>query len=465
MRRLVEVVNRTADLLTQILLGVMVVVVFTQVIFRFFIQQPLSWSEEVARYVFVWIIWIGAAVVVKQGGHPGMDLLTKSFSPRWQRVTEIAMALLYVATLLTVVFTGFGLVLVNMSQPSPAMELPMGIPYAAIPLAAVIMLLNLACYVFFPRPGLPAKGGDRQMGLWLIAGFLILVTFNMPIAYALTVICGIAIVIIPDMPLGLITQRLFTGSDVFILLAVPFFILAGQIMEQGGVARRVIRVADESTKFVTGGLGHVTVLSNMFFAGISGAAVADTAALGPLSIPMMVHGGFPRDYATALVAVASVIGIIIPPSIPMVIYGMVALESITRLFLGGMVPGILIGLALMAVNYYKARKYAWGNRTSFQFREFLSSLRDGVLALVMPGIIVGGILFGVFTPTEAAVVAVVYALAVALLAFRELKVSHVPQVLAAAAKSTAIIMYIIAAAGLFAWILTFLQLHIQVFRS
>jgi len=302
------------------------------------------------------------------------------------------------------------------------------------------------------------------MGLWLIAGFLLLIAFNMPIAYALTVICAIAIMVIPDMPLGLITQRLFTGSDVFILLAVPFFILAGQIMEQGGVARRVIRVADESTKFVTGGLGHVTVLSNMFFAGISGAAVADTAALAPLSIPMMVRGGFPRDYSTALVAVASVIGIIIPPSIPMVIYGMVALESITRLFLGGMVPGILIGLALMAVNYYKARKYAWGTRTSFQFREFLSSLRDGVLALVMPGIIVGGILFGVFTPTEAAVVAVVYALAVALLAFRELKVAHVPQVLAAAAKSTAIIMYIIAAAGLFAWILTFLQLHTQVFQ-
>jgi len=302
------------------------------------------------------------------------------------------------------------------------------------------------------------------MGLWLIAGFLVLIAFNMPIAYALTVICAIAIMIIPDMPLGLITQRLFTGSDVFILLAVPFFILAGQIMERGGVARRVIRVADESTKFVTGGLGHVTVLSNMFFAGISGAAVADTAALAPLSIPMMVHGGFPRDYSTALVAVASVIGIIIPPSIPMVIYGMVALESITRLFLGGMVPGILIGLALMAVNYYKARKHAWGTRTSFQVQEFLSSMWDGVLALVMPGIIVGGILFGVFTPTEAAVVAVVYALAVALLAFRELKVAHVPQVLAAAAKSTAIIMYIIAAAGLFAWILTYLQLHIQVFQ-
>jgi C4-dicarboxylate transporter DctM subunit len=302
------------------------------------------------------------------------------------------------------------------------------------------------------------------MGLWLIAGFLILIAFNMPIAYALTVICAIAILIIPDMPLGLITQRLFTGSDVFILLAVPFFILAGQIMERGGVARRVIRVADESTKFVTGGLGHVTVLANMFFAGISGAAVADTAALGPLSIPMMVHGGFPRDYSTALVAVASVIGIIIPPSIPMVIYGMVTTESITRLFLGGMIPGILIGLSLMTVNYCKARKNAWGTRTAFQFSEFLSSLRDGILALIMPGIIVGGILFGIFTPTEAAVVAVVYALTVAILVFRELKLSQVPQVLAEAAKSTAIIMYIIAAAGLFAWILTFLQLHMQVFQ-
>jgi C4-dicarboxylate transporter DctM subunit len=302
------------------------------------------------------------------------------------------------------------------------------------------------------------------MGLWLIAGFLVLIAFNMPIAYALTVICAVAVLIIPDMPLGLITQRLFTGSDVFILLAVPFFILAGQIMERGGVARRVIRVADESTKFVTGGLGHVTVLSNMFFAGISGAAVADTAALGPLSIPMMAHGGFPRDYSTALVAVASVIGIIIPPSIPMVIYGMVTTESITRLFLGGMIPGVLIGLALMAVNYYKARRYTWGTRSAFHLGSFLSSMREGVLALIMPGIIVGGILFGVFTPTEAAVVAVVYAVIVAVLVFRELKVSQIPQVLAEAAKSTAIIMYIIAAAGLFAWILTFLQLHMQVFQ-
>ena len=302
------------------------------------------------------------------------------------------------------------------------------------------------------------------MGLWLLLGFLGLIALNMPIAHALTVICAAAILILPDMPLVLIPQRLFTGSDVFILLAVPFFILAGQIMEQGGVARRVINVADDCTRFVTGGLGHVTVLANMFFAGISGSAVADTAALAPLSIPMMAKGGFPRDYATALVAVASVIGIIIPPSIPMVIYGMVASESITRLFLGGMIPGILIGLSLMSVNFYKARKHRWGSRRPFSLADLLSSLRAGILALVMPGIIVGGILFGIFTPTEAAVVAVVYALAVATLAFRDLPLSRLPKILLDAGKSTAVIMYIIAAAGLFAWILTYLKLHVQVYE-
>jgi TRAP-type C4-dicarboxylate transport system permease small subunit len=164
MRTLVEIVNRAADVLAQILLGVMVVVVFVQVIFRFFIQQPLSWSEEVARYVFVWIIWMGAAVAVKHGAHPGMDLLTKGFAPRWQRVTEVAMGLLYALTLLTVVVTGFALVYANMSQPSPAMELPMGIPYAAIPVAAVIMLLNLICTIFFPKKG--ARGHQVEVDKW-----------------------------------------------------------------------------------------------------------------------------------------------------------------------------------------------------------------------------------------------------------------------------------------------------------
>lgn len=151
MRKLVEAVNRVAEVVTQVCLGVMVVVVFTQVIFRFVIQQPLSWSEEVARYVFVGIIWMGAAAVVKDKGHPGMDLLTRSLPPAWQRGIDLLVNTLVAATLLTVVVTGFRLVSGNMSQPSPAMELPMGIPYAAIPISAAIMVLNLLFYVFFPR--------------------------------------------------------------------------------------------------------------------------------------------------------------------------------------------------------------------------------------------------------------------------------------------------------------------------
>jgi TRAP-type C4-dicarboxylate transport system permease small subunit len=151
MRKLVEVVNRGAEALTQIFLAVMVVTVFTQVIFRFFIQQPLSWSEEVARYVFVGIIWMGAAAVVRENGHPGMDLLTRSLPPGWQRGIQLLVNLMVAVTLVTVVLTGSRLVYGNMSQPSPAMELPMGIPYAAIPLSAAIMLLNLVFYVFFTK--------------------------------------------------------------------------------------------------------------------------------------------------------------------------------------------------------------------------------------------------------------------------------------------------------------------------
>ena len=161
MRRLVEAVNRGAEILVQIFLVVMVVTVFTQVIFRFFIQHPLSWSEEVARYVFVGIIWMGAAAVVREDGHPGMDLLTRSLPPVWQRGIQLLVSLMVVATLVTVAVTGSRLAFGNMSQPSPAMELPMGIPYAAIPLSAAIMLLNVFCYVFFPKK---AEGDSWDCG-------------------------------------------------------------------------------------------------------------------------------------------------------------------------------------------------------------------------------------------------------------------------------------------------------------
>jgi TRAP-type C4-dicarboxylate transport system permease small subunit len=158
MRRLVEAVNWGAEVLTRILLVVMVITVFTQVIFRFVLQQPLSWSEEVARYVCVGIIWLGAAVVVREDGHPGMDLLTRNLPPAWRRGVQLLVNLMVAATFVTVAVTGSQLAYGNMTQPSPAMELPMGIPYAAIPLSAVIILLNLICYVFFPEKA----EGDQQ---------------------------------------------------------------------------------------------------------------------------------------------------------------------------------------------------------------------------------------------------------------------------------------------------------------
>ncbi len=152
MRRLVERINRALEVGVQVLMAVLTVTVFTQVIFRFLLQQPLSWSEEVGRYVFVWVIWLGTALAVAERGHPGMDFVVGYFSPRWQRLTDIVINLMIAAALTTVAYTGTRLVVGNMSQPSPAMEIPMGIPYAAIPLSAAVMLLNLAYYIFFPKP-------------------------------------------------------------------------------------------------------------------------------------------------------------------------------------------------------------------------------------------------------------------------------------------------------------------------
>ena len=302
------------------------------------------------------------------------------------------------------------------------------------------------------------------MAILLIFGFLVLVAFGMPIALSLTTICTITLIVDPDLPLNLLAAKLFTGTDVFILLALPFFILAGQIMFEGGVARRVINVADTAVGSITGGLAHINVVASMFFAGISGAAVADTAALGPLEIPMMIKGGYSKENAASVTAISSVIGIIIPPSIPMIMYGLASRTSIIRLFLGGMLPGILIGVSLMTINYLIAKRNNWVSGHKFSIRRLINALREGALALVMPMIIIGGILGGVFTPTEAGIVAVIYGIIVAMFIHRELPIDRFPRIFSATVKQSAAIMFIIASASLYAWLLTYFRIPMQLFK-
>jgi C4-dicarboxylate transporter DctM subunit len=287
----------------------------------------------------------------------------------------------------------------------------------------------------------------------LLVTLLVCFGLGMPIAFSLGVASVAALQFGADLPLALAAQRLFTGTDSFPLMAVPFFMLAGELMECGGISRRLFDFAHALVGFVFGGLAMVAVVAAMFFAGISGAAAADTAAVGAVSIPAMIRKGYPRGFAAAVQAAGGAIGVIIPPSIPMIIFGVVGGVSIGKLFMGGLVPGALIGFGLMAASYFLARRAGYGRDRFRGGREIVRTFGGAVWALLMPIIILGGILGGIFTPTEAAVVAVLYGAAVGFLVYRELKLRDLPRILAKAAVSTSTVMLLIATANIFGWIL------------
>jgi TRAP-type transport system large permease protein len=277
---------------------------------------------------------------------------------------------------------------------------------------------------------------------------------GMPIAYAL-LISGIALMYYMDMfDAQIVAQNIINGADSFPLLAVPFFMLAGEIMNTGGLSKRIVDVALALVGHVKGGLGYVAILAACILSALSGSAVADAAALSALLVPMMVKAGHSKPLSGGLIAASGVIGPVIPPSIGFVIFGVVGGVSITKLFLAGLVPGILIGLGLAFAWWWEVRKETIVSPPKKSGREVLRALREGVWALVLPFIIIFGLKFGVFTPTEAAVVAAVYSLFVAVFIYRELKISELFAVFVTSAKTTAVVMLLVAAALVSAWLIT-----------
>ncbi|QEM82414.1 TRAP transporter large permease subunit [Halomonas binhaiensis] len=299
------------------------------------------------------------------------------------------------------------------------------------------------------------------IGLFLTS-LLASIGLSLPIAFALLVSAVVLMLHLGLFDSQILAQNLVNGADSYTLLAIPFFLVAGEVMSRGGLSKRIVMLAMSLVGHRKGGLGFVAIFAAIVMASLSGSAVADTAALGSMLLPMMREAGYPQGRSAGLMAAGGIIAPIIPPSIPLIIIGVAGSISISKLFLAGIVPGLIMGVTLVGIWMLITRKEDLVVAKKATGAERLRALRKSFWAMLLPVIIIGGIKTGVFTPTEAGVVAAVYAIIISTLVYRELDLSGLYDVLVQAARNTAIVMFLVAAASVASWLISIAQLPMLV---
>ena len=296
----------------------------------------------------------------------------------------------------------------------------------------------------------------------ILATFLIVLLLailaGIPVAFAL-MLCAVAMMLdLGEFDTRILAENLISGADSFSLMAIPFFVLAGEIMNAGGLSRRIVDLPMKLVGHKRGGLGYVAIMAAMIMASLSGSAVADTAAVAAMLIPMMKTTGYPEERSAGLIGAAGIIAPIIPPSIPFIIFGVTSGVSITKLFMAGIIPGVMMGVFLALLWGWQAKHLDIHTFPKASRRELAASFKNGIWALLLPVIIIGGFRLGVFTPTEAGAVAAFYALFVSTIIYRELKLPQLYGILLASAKTTAVVMMLVAAAGISGYLITIAEL-------
>lgn len=470
-----------------LLLGIVIVTTW-QVLTRFIPGLSIPrWTEEVSLIMMVWLSLLGSGLAVRASEHLAVDIILRQF-PDWLQAI--------LSRLVWVLASGFGIYLMiygselsrrTMKQTFSATQLPIGLMYWALPIGGFLVAFYALRFIVKPHRSKDAAAAPRSRTIQIIilvflvlilaligftSGFAALMTptgillgslalqlaFGVPIAIAMGIAC-ILTVLNMGLPPLIVAQRMANGINATPLLAIPFFILAGQIMANGGLALRLVNFARVLVGPIRGGLAMVNVISSMLFGGASGSAIADVSANGSILIPMMKKKGYDEDFSVAVTVTSSTLGIIIPPSHNAVIYSLAAGGvSIGALFLGGYLPGFLIGVSLIIASYILALKRNYPTDTRPPVVESIRTTLVAIPSLAVGLIIVGGIAFGWFTATEAAAIGTVVAFIVASLIYRELGFRALWQSSIQAVRTISIVVLLIATASAFAWLMAYLRI-------
>ena len=299
------------------------------------------------------------------------------------------------------------------------------------------------------------------MVAFIFSSFFVFLFLSLPIGVMLLLVTGLTLEFFTSAPLTILPQQIFSALDSFVLQSVPLFILAGNIMSEGAIARKLIEVMNALVGSVHGGLAIASVMACMFFAAISGSSPATVIAIGSIMMPALIKMGYGKRFSIGLLTSAGSLGILIPPSIPMVLYCLVMDVSVGKLFMAGFLPGIFIGLVLIGYSYFMSRRYNWKHKTYYTWRQRVDTIKSGIWGIMLPVIVLGGIYGGIFTPTEAAAVSVIYSILVELFIYKELEFSKFSKILRDSSILAACLLFIISSAMTFVWLLTSEELTVR----
>jgi len=469
--------NVVASACAQLVLAGITVLVLVQVVSRYALGSPLSWSEEVASFAFAWLIFIGGTVGVREGDAPALRVLVQRLPKRAGAAADALGGILGAALSLYLVWYGAQASIELMAQMTPATQIPLGYVMLVIPIAGVgffLHFLNRLVQTFLTSMSAwgeaaviavivavafwvtPLSGASVNVVLFLglVLGFAV----GLPVAFVLIFASLMALLSSNGGPLTIVPEQLLQGGSNFILLAVPLFMLTGALMQNGQMAQRLIGFASVLVARFRGGLLLVDVLASALFADISGSAVSDTAAMGSVMLPGMIKRGYDREFSTAVQAAAGTLGVMFPPSIATIVYAYVANVSVSEMFLASFLPAFLVVLSFCAVIIVTAHQNDYPHEESVPLREGVKTFVTSFPALFAPVIIIGSILSGVVTPAEAGVIAVAYTLLCSAFVYRDLRLRSVVSSLREGATGGARVMLILSAAILLSYTLTIQQI-------